>query len=180
VGGMLGPAGHRGVLEQSAALQADGVAVIPQVSCRPLVVEFQMKAPFPLGSMSLFRPVSQADAAGKKRIYADPEFRAALRERTEAGPPGGRGRGMQTTGDGRPGGGLEDSKTRGPAPGPPLAERGWGDGAAERGVHRVVLILALALASVPEPRSRLAILTPDPAVVAELLVHPATMLGLSD
>ena len=165
LGGMLGPDGHRGVLEQSAALQADGVAVIPQVSCRPLMVEFQMKAPFPLESMSLFRPVSQADAAGKKRIYADPEFRAALRERTEAGPLGGRFADMQITEH---------------APEPSVAERRLGDVAVERGVHPVDLMLDLALASDLETRFRLAILNTDPSVVAELLSHPATMLGLSD
>src|SRR5438034_1293123 len=37
LGGMLGPDGHRAVLEQSAALQARGVRVIPQVSCRLLM-----------------------------------------------------------------------------------------------------------------------------------------------
>src|SRR5262250_3046774 len=81
LGGMLGPDGHHFVLERSAALQAEGVRVIPQVSCRPLNFEFQFKAPFPLESMSLFKRISEADLAGKKRIYADPEFRAAFRER---------------------------------------------------------------------------------------------------
>src|SRR5712691_10445566 len=85
LGGMLGPDGHRAVLEQSAALQARGVRVIPQVSCRPLMVEFQLKAPFPLESMSVMRPVSQADHAGKRRLYADPEFRRLLRERIDDG-----------------------------------------------------------------------------------------------
>ena len=50
------PDGHRYVLERSAALQADGVRVIPQVSCRPLNFEFQFRAPFPFESMSLFKP----------------------------------------------------------------------------------------------------------------------------
>src|SRR4029453_11945490 len=95
LGGMLGPDGHRFVLERSAALQAEGVAVIPQVSCRPLSVGFPLKAPFPLESMSLFRPVSQADHAGKRRLYADPDFRRALRERSEAGPIAGRFADMQ-------------------------------------------------------------------------------------
>ena len=75
LGGMLGPDGHRGVLEQSRKLQEEGVEVIPQVSCRPLLFEFQWKAPFPFESMPLFKPVSEADHEGKKRIYADPEFR---------------------------------------------------------------------------------------------------------
>src|SRR5437667_6870109 len=43
LGGMLGPDGHRAVLEQSAALQARGVRVIPQGSCRPPMGELQLK-----------------------------------------------------------------------------------------------------------------------------------------
>jgi N-acyl-D-amino-acid deacylase len=165
LGGMLGPDGHRGVLAQSAALQADGVTVIPQVSCRPLTVEFQMKAPFPLESMSLFRPVSQADHAGKKRIYADPDFRHALRERSAAGPLGGR---------------FADMQISEHAPDPSLAERRLGEVAAERGMDAVDLMLDLALASDLETRFRMAVLNTDPAVVAELLVDPSAMLGLSD
>ena len=37
------------------------VAVVPQVSCRPLNFEFQWKAPFPFESLALFHPVSAAD-----------------------------------------------------------------------------------------------------------------------
>ncbi len=165
LGGMLGPDGHRLVLERSAALQAEGVAVIPQVSCRPLTVEFQLKAPFPLESMSLFRPVSQADHAGKRRLYADPDFRRALRERSEAGPIAGRFADMQITEH---------------PPDPTLAERRLGDVAAERSMHPTDLMLDLALTSDLETRFRLAVLNTDPAITAELLAHPASMLGLSD
>src|SRR5262249_61537459 len=101
----------------------------------------------------LVRPVSPADAAGKKRIYADPEFRRALRERTEVGPLGGRFADMQITEH---------------PPDATLAERRLGEVAAERGVHPVDLMLDLALASDLETRFRLAILNTDPAVVAEL------------
>src|SRR5881397_2654183 len=85
LGGMLGPDGHRAVLEQSAAMQARGVRVIPQVSCRPLMVEFNLGAPFPLEPMSIMKPVSRADAAGKRAIYADPECRRSLREKIDGG-----------------------------------------------------------------------------------------------
>src|SRR5262245_26213008 len=166
LGGMLGPEGHRFVLERSAAMQAEGVTVIPQVSCRPLTVEFQLKAPFPLESMSIFRPVSQADHAGKRRLYADPEFRRALRERSEqAGPVAGR---------------FADMQISEHPPEPALAERRLGDVAAERGVHPTDLMLDLGLASNLETRFRLAVLNTDPAIIAELLAHPASMLGLSD
>ena len=165
LGGMLGADGHRAVLERSAALQADGVTVIPQVSCRPLSVEFQFAAPFPLESMALFRPVSAADQGGKARIYADPEFRAALRAKIDGG---------------RLASGFRDMRISEYEPEPALAERRLGDVAAGRGVHPVDLALDLALASGLSARFRLAVLNTDPAVVAELIAHPATMIGLSD
>jgi hypothetical protein len=165
LGGMLGPDGHRAVLEQSAALQARGVRVIPQVSCRPLMIEFDLAAPFPLESMSVMQPVSRADREGKKRIYADPEFRRVLRERLDGGRMIGRFRDMEIT--------------HHPAD-PALAERRLGAVAAERGVHPIDLALDLSLASDLETRFRLAVLNTDEAVVAELLRHPATMIGLSD
>src|SRR5207248_2836362 len=71
LGGMLGPDGHRAVLERSASLQARGVRVIPQVSCRPLVLEFNLAAPFPLESMSVMKPAARADLAGKRVVYAE-------------------------------------------------------------------------------------------------------------
>jgi N-acyl-D-aspartate/D-glutamate deacylase len=165
LGGMLGPDGHRAVLERSAALQARGVRVIPQVSCRPLMIEFDLAAPFPLESMSVMQPVSRADREGKKRIYADPAFRRALRDRLDGGRMVGRFRDMEITHH---------------PPEPALAERRLGVVAAERGVHPVELALDLALASDLETRFRLAVLNTDETVVAELLRHPATMIGLSD
>src|SRR2546425_8740951 len=165
LGGMLGPDGHRAVLEQSAALQARGIRVIPQVSCRPLMVEFNLEAPFPLEPMSVMRPVSRADAAGKRAIYADPEFRRALREKVDGGRLAEAFRGMQITEH---------------PPDPSLAERRLADVASERGVHPVDLALDLSLASGLATRFRLAGVNTDETVVAELLRHPASMLGLSD
>jgi len=69
--GMLGPGGHRPVLERSAELQREGTMVYPQVTGRPLNFEFQWKEPFIFESLSLFKPVSAADHDGKMRIYAD-------------------------------------------------------------------------------------------------------------
>ena len=75
-------------LRRSAELVAEGYDVVPQVSPRSLKFEYQLKAPFVFEAMRLFRPVSEADAAGKKRLYADPDFRAAVWERlSERVPP---------------------------------------------------------------------------------------------
>ena len=165
LGGMLGPDGHRHILEESARMQAEGVTVIPQVSCRPLQMEFQLKAPFPLESMSVMRPISEADFDGRMRLYADPDFRAKLRDRLDGGPLSGR---------------FSDMHISEHSADPSLAERKLGDVAAERGVHPVDLALDLSLTTKLETRFRLAVLNTDDTITAELLTHPASMLGLSD
>jgi N-acyl-D-aspartate/D-glutamate deacylase len=163
--GMLGPDGHRWVLEQTARMQDEGVAVVPQVSCRPLMVEFQLAAPFPFESLPFFKPVSASDREGKKRIYADPEFRRTFREHGESGVLAGRWR--DTT--------IAEAPSE-----PELAERNLAEVAAERGVHPVDLALDLALASDLEARFRMAVTNTDEAIVGELLRDPTVVLGLSD
>jgi len=78
--GMMGPGSHRELLEKSRALVKQGLQVVPQVTCRTLNFEFQFREPFIFESMSVFKPISVADHAGKIRIYRDPEFRRAFKE----------------------------------------------------------------------------------------------------
>jgi N-acyl-D-aspartate/D-glutamate deacylase len=163
--GMLGPDGHRFVLEKTARMQEQGIAVVPQVSCRPLMVEFQFKAPFPFESLPFFKPVSAADRAGKARIYADPEFRRTFREQGQGGLLAARW--QDTT--------ISDAPSD-----PALAERNVAAVAAERGLDPVDLVLDLALASNLEARFRMAVTNTDETIVAELLRDPTVVLGLSD
>jgi N-acyl-D-aspartate/D-glutamate deacylase len=163
--GALGPDGHRKVLEDHEKLQRQGVPVYPQVACRPLNFEFQWKAPFPYESMQIFQPVSRADHEGKKKIYADPEFRAAFRARGDKGGIAGR---------------WEDTVVSSYAPDPSLEERNVAQLAAERRVHPVDLVLDLGLATDLEARFRIAVMNTDEGAVSELLSHPAVVLGLSD
>jgi len=138
---------------------------VPQVSCRPLMVEFQFAAPFPFESLRFFQPVSAADREGKKRIYADPEFRRTFREHGEGSVLAGRWK--DTT--------IAEAPSE-----PALAERNLAEVAAERGVHPVDLALDLALASDLEARFRMAVANTDEAIVGELLRDPTVVLGLSD
>ena len=163
--GALGPDGHRKVLEDHERLQRQGVPVYPQVACRPLNFEFQWKAPFPYESMQIFAPVSRADLEGKKKIYADPEFRAAFRNRGERGGIAGR---------------WEDTVVSSYAPDPSLEEKNVAQLAAERGVHPVDLVLDMGLATNLEARFRIAVMNIDEGAVGELLAHPSVVLGLSD
>ncbi len=165
LGGAFGPEGHRGILDRSLELQKDGANVVPQVSARPLMFEFQFEAPFPFEMMSLFRPVSAGDREEKKRIYASEDFRAAFRDRTE--PEGFGVRWDRTE--------VSDSPSDRSVEGGNVREV-----ADQRGVHPVDLVLDLVLASDLKARFRSAVANADDSIVAELLQHPAAMLGLSD
>jgi len=165
LGGMFGPEGHRGILEQCGKLQAEGAEVWPQVSCRPLMTEYQLKAPFPFQSLDLFEPVSAADAEGKKRLYGEPAFRAGFREQGDRGVLSG---------------GWEHTVVSDVPGRPELAERNLAELAAERGVHPADLVLDLSLATDLEARFRVAVANTDEAIVGELLSAPGAVLGLSD
>jgi len=163
--GMFGPDGHARALEQTEKMQREGIEVIPQVSCRPLVVEFQFKAPFPFASLSIFKPVSAADFDGKKRLYADADWRKSFREKSQDGVLSGSWEDMIIT----------------ECPGDPaLADQPIAAVAAARGVHPADLALDLALRSNLEARFRMPVANTDEGEVAQLLRHPATVLGLSD
>ncbi len=166
--GIFGPNGHRPLLERAAKQQDDGLPIFPQVSCRPLNFEFQWREPFPFESMAVFAAVSAADPAGKRRLYADPGFRARFRDST----------------DGAFGAILSrwwDRTVISDCPGhPELAERPLAEVARERGVHPLDLALDLGLASDLAARFRLPIMNRDEGEVGELLRDPHTVLGLSD
>jgi len=166
--GMMGPGSHRQLLERNRQACAGGAQVIPQVACRPLNFEFNFKQPFIFESMPLFKPVSAADLEGKRRIYRDPEFRRALKERSAwslSGP-------------------LAERWNRTwishcPAE-PALEERSLAEVARERGVDPIDLALDLSLASELTARFRMAVLNDKEDEVEELLNAPGTVLGLSD
>jgi len=165
--GMLGPGSHRAFLEMSEKVLETGAQVIPQVACRPLNFEFDLAEPFVFESLSVFGPVSAADRAGKLRIYADPDFRRRF---------------AQAAGDGvgpfsNPWGRLTISHS--PSE-PALVERSLEEVARERGVPPADCMLDLGIASDLAARFRFAVMNFDEDEVAELLQHPATMIGLSD
>ncbi len=166
--GLLGPGSHRMLLARSIELIRDGFQIVPQVTCRPLNFEFDMAEPFVLESLPVMRPVSAADREGKLRLYRDPEFRRALVETLQSDMAGPfRGFTART---------CITFSPREPA----LEERPLAEVARERGVHPALLLLDLSVASDLAARFRMAILNYDEDEVAELLVDPHTVLGLSD
>jgi N-acyl-D-aspartate/D-glutamate deacylase len=165
LGGAFGPTGHRGVLERMERLQDQGLRVLPQVTCRPLQVEFDWKNPLPFNPVGAFKPFLEADAAGRMRLLADPGFRDAVRANLADGLLARN----------------FPSATVTHCPGDPDAEeRTLAELAVERRGDAVDVAFELGLASDLAARFRLAVLNTDEAAVAELVAHRATVLGLSD
>jgi N-acyl-D-aspartate/D-glutamate deacylase len=163
-GGGLGVGTAMEQLKRSDELIAAGNKVYPQVTCRALCFELQFKAPFIFESHPAFKPVSQADLEGKKKIYASPEFREQFREVIKGGL--GAAWNMATI-------------TYCPSD-PSLEEQRLADIAKERGVHLADLSLDLALADNLETRFRIPLANANEEEVAILLKNKNTVLGLSD
>lgn len=155
-------------LRKSEALVAKGYQVVPQVTPRPLNFEFQLAAPFVLEPLRLFRPVSAADHEGKKRLYADPDFRAKVWDKLDNRVPETFKNGFRAT-------------VISEMPGKPeLNERKLVDVAAEQGLTPVELMFDLGLESDLKARFRMPVANHEEDEVEELLLNKDTVLGLSD
>ena len=163
----LGKGTHEDQLADSQALSAKGLKISPQVTPRPLNFEYQFKEPFPFEAISLFRPVSAADFDGKCRIYKDPGFRNAFKERMKT---------IRTS--------FQSSFAMTVIsqydPEPDLNERRLFNVAEERGVNPIDLALDFAVASNLDARFRMPVANQNEDEVEPLLKSDVTVLGLSD
>jgi len=162
--GMLGRDGHRPLLERCLKLRDEGVRVHPQVTPRPLQVEFQLASPLVFMAQPFFQPYLASDAAGRRALLASEGFRATFRTHLDRGGLGPR---------------LQATRVVECAD-PTLVERSLGEIAAARGTHAVDVLCELSLATDLGARFRMSVLNTDEEAVAELLRHPAAVLGLSD
>jgi N-acyl-D-aspartate/D-glutamate deacylase len=166
-GSAFGKSGHKAQLAKSEELFTKGLKIAPQVTPRPLNFEFQFREPTILEGMTFFKPVAAADFAGKTALYRDPAFRAQFRERWDtAWPELKQAFGM-----------IAIAQF---APEPQLEERLVADVARARGVHPVDLMLDMSLATELEASFRMPLANHDEDQVAELLLNPGMVLGLSD
>jgi N-acyl-D-amino-acid deacylase len=163
----LGKGGHEEQLQISQGLADRGLKISPQVTPRPLNFEYQFKEPFVFEAISLFKPVSAADFDGRCRIYNDPEFRAAFKDRMKTIRPSFQSSFAMTV--------ISQYEAE-----PALEERLLFDVAAERNVDPIDLALDLALASNLEARFRMPVANHNEDEVEPLLKSDCTVLGLSD
>ncbi len=79
LGSYWGPGSHKKHLAQFIDYQARNIPIVPQVACRPIMIDFSFADPVPFITRGFFKPVAEADDAGRRRLYADPAFRAVLK-----------------------------------------------------------------------------------------------------
>lgn len=149
-----------------AALNATGLNIVPQVSCRPVMFEYDFKEPFMLGWAPCVAALGRGSLAERRAAYADPAFRATLRHTLESQRP----RFLSNT-----------RLTHVPlAGGAALLDCAVTEAAAQRGVAPVEFLLDLAIATDLELRVCTAVANSDEQQVIKLLRDRSAVVALSD
>jgi N-acyl-D-aspartate/D-glutamate deacylase len=161
------------VTERLAATEAfhrEGVEVVPQISCRPLTMDFTMRNPYPFEGMQAWRRVMAEPESRWLAVYGDPEFRAELKADLDAKRYAvfrGRWDLVQVLRTSRP-----EHKA--------LEGQSLADLAQRTGKHPVDAWLDLVTADGLDVEFLAGLLNTDEKVVGDLIVHPLTLITLSD
>ena len=157
---------HLEVLTQHMAGVAGGADVWPQVTPRPLTMQFTLDDPYNLNVGAVFGELMQGSRVARVGAYRDPAWRArAFADLAEA--PGMRPR-------------WETFEVSESDAFPDLVGRRVTDLARERGVSPLDVMCELAVAEDLKTRFRSYIANDDSAAVAELLTADHVVLGLTD
>ena len=139
---------------------------VPQVLCKPFVVQIDLRNPFSFADMETWNPVFNQPAEAQKRIYADPAFRDSFRkELTRPHLFNGKWHRVEVLEVGNPALKALERKT-------------VGDIAAERGRDPLDTFLDLALEDDLNIQYTMAQYHEEG--IGRLIGDPRTMLGLSD
>lgn len=161
------PTAHRELLEKTTALIQRGG--IPQASCQPTEIQFNLLNPFILGPYEICHQLFNRSAEEQARVYADPAFRAAFRDAYTKSPKAFSGQWQR----------IEVCIVKKPA------HRGWlGKTIAElsqqEGKDPLDTFFDLALADELGTSFAMAALNFDPPLLQEVVTDSRVMIGLSD
>jgi len=67
-------------LAETDAFARQGIEVRPQVACRPLMMDFTLRNPYPFEGIPAWKRLLTAQPGQYEQVYADREFRAALKD----------------------------------------------------------------------------------------------------
>jgi N-acyl-D-aspartate/D-glutamate deacylase len=144
---------------------ARGAKVWPQVTPRPLTMQFTMADPYSLNTGAVFGTLLQGDRAARIAAYRDPEWRARAAADLEESPMKPRWETFE----------VSESDKFGD-----LVGRRVTDLARERGCGPLDVLCEVAVAEDLATRFRAYIANDDVDAVAHLLTHASVALGLSD
>ncbi|MBT3331780.1 MAG: amidohydrolase family protein [Rhodospirillaceae bacterium] len=166
--GLSGPGSHKKHLKRTAEERAEGLHIVPQVACRPIMFDFDFGEPFPFEMRPIFKETMQTDQHGKKAIYADDSFRQNFRADTDPSA-----KNMLA--------GWAQRAVISAAPSDhSLEERSLVDVAAEQGKDPIDLALDMSIDSDFAARFRVPLVNFDHEEVRELLGDDNTVVALSD
>ncbi len=166
--GLSGPGSHVKHLKRTAEERAEGLHIVPQVACRPIMFDFDFGEPFPFEMRPLFKETMQTDRHGKKAIYADDGFRQNFRADTDP-----TAKNMLA--------GWAQRAVISTAPSDrSLEERSLVEVAAEMGKDPIDLALDMSIDSDFAARFRVPLINYDHEEVRELLADDNTVVALSD
>ena len=160
------PEAPQNTLRETADLLSRGA--IPQVTCRPLIVQIDLRKPFLFANMACWNPVFNRPPEEQVQIYRDPKFRAAFREalKTPMIFSGDWSRAVIHE--------VENPALR------PLLGRNVEAIARERGKDAMDTFLDLALEDNLRLQYTYELFNSDESRIPELIKDPRTLIGLSD
>lgn len=141
---------------------------IPQVTCRPLIVEINMRNPFIFANITSWQPVFNQPPEAQKKIYADAGFRTAFRDSLKR-PAIFNGRWERLT-----------VKQVGKPELQRLVGKTVAEVARERGCDGIDAFLDLAVEDDLNVEFSMELFNADESRIPELLTDNRTMIGLSD
>jgi N-acyl-D-amino-acid deacylase len=141
---------------------------VPQVTCRPLIVQINMRNPFIFANLAAWNPVFNQPAEVQKKIYADEQFRDKFREDLKH-PAIFQGNWDR----------LEVKEVGNPAL-KSLIGRSVADIAQERGKDGVATFLDLSVEDDLRVEFTIEMFNANEARIPELIKDKRTMVGLSD
>jgi N-acyl-D-aspartate/D-glutamate deacylase len=156
---------HHATLDMHDRGLAHDAQVWPQVTPRPLTMQFTMADAYSLNTGKVFGELLKVSRAVRVAAYRDPDWRALAAADLEKSPMKPRWDTFE----------IDESAVF-----PQLVGRRVGEVARERGVTPFDLMCELALAEDLDTRFRAYIANDETEQVGELLMHDRVVLGLSD
>jgi N-acyl-D-aspartate/D-glutamate deacylase len=141
---------------------------VPQVTCRPLTVQVNLRSPFIFGDWACWKPIYNQTVEAQKEIYGSAQFRDDVRQESR-NPRIFSARWER----------LEIAEVGNPAL-KALEGRTIGELAAERGTDLLDTFLDVAISDDLATVFSCALFNANESRIPELLKDPRTMLGLSD